>query len=128
MTLSAVLLTCLQCLWLSTQGSGRSGYPSMSRSAPHVWPLPAQPTLHCNTHRHRQHRLPRQRQLSQGELRVLTLQATSPFLSRVQWPLTSQGLKVSAAHDCLGRQPDVWLPRKPGLHPPHLYEPWEERE
>ena len=54
---------------------------------------------------------------------VLTLQATSPFLSMVQCALESQGLKVNAAHDFLGKQPDVWLPRKPGLQPPHLYEP-----
>lgn len=54
---------------------------------------------------------------------TLTLQATSPFLSRTQWALESQGLKVNAAHDFLAEQPDVWLPRKPGLQPPHLYEP-----
>lgn len=43
----------------------------------------------------------------------------------VQWALLSQGLKVNAEHDFLGKQPDVWLPRKPGLQPPHLYEPWK---
>ena len=55
----------------------------------------------------------------------LTLHETSPFLSMVQWALVSQGLKFNAAQEFLGKQPDVWLPRKPGLQPPHLYEPWE---
>lgn len=33
---AATALTCLQCLWLSRHGRGRSGYPSMSVSTPHV--------------------------------------------------------------------------------------------
>lgn len=51
----ATCLTCLQCLSLSMQGRERSGYPSMSVSTPHVFPLPAHPTLHCaHTHTHAQ--------------------------------------------------------------------------